>query len=405
MIIFVPTLARGIPENFVNMTVLLLVIAFLSLFFSSLVFLKKNKSFPDYLLGSWFIFMALHMVILYVQMYNAHNNYPYPEIIGMDISLVAVHPIWIFLYILAFIQPGKNRYSMLWHLIPLAVLNLVLLFTFYTRSNEEKIRSYDFALHGTGFIDKSLELTVLLVISISLGYLIASYLVLRKHLKNVKNQYSNLEGVDLRWLRVLLYSIAIVFIINTILDLTRNYSGMLPNETSVYFGYVSILAGISYVGIHGIRQTSFFINEINGGSEVFGNNKPGDEISGKIDTGIPTDRDLDDNFGLLVRYMEDEKPYLEFDLNLPGLAQQLGFRPHYLSQLINQETGKNFFDFINQYRVNEFKTRVRQPGNQVYTLISLAYDCGFNSKATFNRVFKNLTGHTPSAYLRNKELH
>lgn len=384
------------------MTVLLLISAFLALFFSGLIFLKKNRNYSDYLLGFWFVFTAFHMGMLYFQMYNAKNNYPFPEIIGTDISLVAVHPIWIFIYILSFVQPQSNNFRLLWHLSPILILNLVLLNTFYLKSSAEKIRSYEISLGGEGYIDKGLELTVLLVISISLAYLIASYWLLRKHLRNVKNHYSTLEGVDLKWLRVLLNCIAIAFILNAVMDLSRNYFDSFNSLASIYFGYIIILVAITYMGIHGIKQTKIFVSSDSNGKE---DNRENDRLNGSQNQDEnELLNSLDTDFKKLVQFVESEKPYCDFDLNLYKLAEISGFKARYLSQIINQSTGKNFFDFINSFRIKEFKIRIRQPENINYKLISVAYDCGFNSKATFNRVFKNQTGYTPSQFISDPSL-
>ena len=384
------------------MTVLLLISASLALFFTGLIFLKKNINYSDYLLGFWFVFTAFHMGMLYFQMYNAKNNYPFPGIIGTDISFVAVHPIWIFIYILSYVQPPSKNFRLLWHLLPILILNLVLLNTFYMKSSAEKIRSYEISLAGEGYIDKGLELTVLLVISFSLAYLIASYWLLRKHLKNVKNHYSTLEGVDLKWLRVLLYCIAIAFIMNAILDLSRNYFDFINSLASIYFGYIIILVAITYMGIHGIKQTKIFVSYSSTEKE---DNWEKDRLKGtKNQDEIELENSLDADFKKLVQFVESEKPYCDFDLNLDKLAEMSGFKARYLSQIINQSTGKNFFDFINSFRIKEFKKRIMQPENINYTLISVAYDCGFNSKATFNRVFKNQTGYTPSQFMSDSSL-
>ncbi len=60
--------------------------------------------------------------------------------------------------------------------------------------------------------------------------------------------------------------------------------------------------------------------------------------------------------------------------------------------------GKNFSDFVNNYRIEEFKSKIQDPGNKKYTILSIAMDCGFNSKSSFNTVFKKLTGQTPTQY-------
>ena len=85
------------------------------------------------------------------------------------------------------------------------------------------------------------------------------------------------------------------------------------------------------------------------------------------------------------------------------LARRLNTHPNYLSQVINEKEGKNLYDYVNTLRIEEFIKLVSQPHNQNLTLLSLAYECGFNSKSSFNRYFKKTTGQSPSEYL--KQLH
>lgn len=124
-----------------------------------------------------------------------------------------------------------------------------------------------------------------------------------------------------------------------------------------------------------------------------------------------TAKELDDNNELqddpllvelnerLVQYMGNEKPYLNPELSLPELANSLEISRNQLSGLINQFHKKNFYEFVNQYRIDEVKKLMQDPLNKHLKLISLAYDAGFNSKASFYRIFKQLAGMTPSEYL------
>ena len=101
----------------------------------------------------------------------------------------------------------------------------------------------------------------------------------------------------------------------------------------------------------------------------------------------------------LKKLMESEKIYTESELSLYELANRLDTLPNYLSQVINDKEGKNFYDYINMLRIDEFKRLVSRPESRKYTLLSLSFDCGFNSKSSFNKNFKKVTGQSPSEYL------
>ena len=104
-----------------------------------------------------------------------------------------------------------------------------------------------------------------------------------------------------------------------------------------------------------------------------------------------------------MKFIEDEKPYLDNELTIYSLAAQLNLPPYILSQLINQHSGKNFFDFINQYRVEQVKEKIRDQSHYRQTLLAIALDCGFNSKSSFNRVFKKITDQTPREFVKSLE--
>ena len=104
----------------------------------------------------------------------------------------------------------------------------------------------------------------------------------------------------------------------------------------------------------------------------------------------------------LMHLMAEQKPFKNPDLTLNELAGILEVHPNYLSQVINSKEKKSFYDLINEKRVEEFIKLISQPSNQQYTLLAISYDCGFNSKASFNRNFKKYTGLTPRDYLKQQ---
>lgn len=385
------------------MTYLILISSCLAFFLAILVVFKKRRSYSDWLLFSWLIFIALHTGLEYFQLYNAEHGYPFPWVIGITFSFTAVHPILIFVYILSTIQPSSRNRRIFWHLLPVVLVNLALVLTFYLKTPSEKIRIFENALMGIGYDDMGVELTTYLVLSLTFGYLIANIYLLRRHSRVIRNQFSTLEGKDLKWLRKLLYSAAFVLLISILFEVTNNYLNISSPGTSNTIIYFSLAAGLFYLGLSGIRQTDIFVEsdpslEVLSDSVKQTRQTPSNKM---LEDPAVSDQENRRKYEKLLDFMQTEKPFLDSNLNLAMLSGQLGYKTHLLSHLINDYGGRNFFDFVNSYRIEEFKRMVGQPEQRKYTLISIAYDCGFNSKATFNRVFRSFTGLSPSDYFNS----
>ena len=116
----------------------------------------------------------------------------------------------------------------------------------------------------------------------------------------------------------------------------------------------------------------------------------------EIDKGLNSELIL--NNEKLVEFMNREEPFLKADLSLNDLSESLGFSRHQLSNVINQCHEMNFYEFINSYRVEKVKGLMKDPANSNLKMMSIAYDAGFNSKASFNRIFKQITKMTPTQY-------
>jgi AraC-like DNA-binding protein len=98
--------------------------------------------------------------------------------------------------------------------------------------------------------------------------------------------------------------------------------------------------------------------------------------------------------------MEEQKPFVRSTLTLQELSDELQISAHNLSEVINTKLGKNFFDFVNGFRVKEVQARLADPQYDHLTILAIAQDAGFNSKSTFNTIFKKVTNQTPSEYRR-----
>jgi|GEM_PF-7122833 len=107
----------------------------------------------------------------------------------------------------------------------------------------------------------------------------------------------------------------------------------------------------------------------------------------------------------LVHYMESEKPYLDQKLSLHGLSETLQIPSNTVSRIINEQLGQSFNDMINTYRLQEVKQKLMDSSQDHKTILALAFESGFQSKASFNRVFKKMEGKTPSEYKESFRSH
>ncbi len=100
-------------------------------------------------------------------------------------------------------------------------------------------------------------------------------------------------------------------------------------------------------------------------------------------------------------FMKTKKPFLDGELTIEDVSREIEIPRHAITQIINQKVGKNFYQFVNEYRVQETKKRIIDPEYANLTILAIGFDSGFNSKSTFNTIFKNVTDMTPSEYRKS----
>jgi len=135
--------------------------------------------------------------------------------------------------------------------------------------------------------------------------------------------------------------------------------------------------------------------------QVCGDNNQEQPVEEKYKTNRLSETECKELYEKLVAYVEKERPYINPDLKMGDLAVALGTSSHSLSYLLNQYLNQSYYDFINDYRVAEFKRLVVDSKYSRYTLAALAELCGFSSRASFFRSFKKSTGVTPNEYIRS----
>jgi AraC-like DNA-binding protein len=217
-------------------------------------------------------------------------------------------------------------------------------------------------------------------------YLFMSGKLIIKHQKQLKNQYSNTKYSNLNWLKYLTIGLFVVYLLGSLLGGVLCYL-RIPLYYINYYVYSAIVLFVFGLGYFGIKQKDVFIT----------NNQEEKKDSFKKPIVIEKKDELFAE--KLQQYMILQKPYLNEKLTLIDLASSLKVKPYYITFVLNHVMNKKFYDFVNYYRVEEIKKRLDEGHNSKYTMLSIGSDCGFNSKASFNRIFKAYTGYSPTEYI------
>jgi AraC-like DNA-binding protein len=265
-------------------------------------------------------------------------------------------------------------------------------FYIYTQSPEWRIAFFE----DTSFVSRPLlfNLILFIVAIVYPVYVILIYGLLKKHLKNIKRVYSCRDQIDLYWVNYLLISVSVLWIISLYSKFISGYFNSLHYSNATMTVYFFELIIIMIIGYFGFKQGMIFFGSSSGESS---NVDPE-----KYKTSGLRSEDAKAFLPILLEYMESKKPFLNNRLTISELAGQLEIPTNHLSQIINEQVGKNFFEFVNQYRVEEVKQRILENHERKFTLLAIAFDSGFNSKSSFNSIFKKQTGLTPKEYMKRK---
>jgi len=367
---------------------------FMSFFITFLLLTKRHKALSDKMLAIWVAVIGLHLLNYYL--YNLGYWEQYPHLVGVTAPFPLLHGPLLYLYTLYSLRSDTRlRRADYLHFAPAALAYLYMSPFFFFYSAQEK------AMVDAGTLpDFAVFSSILLVAFIVSGltYAILSYRLTLQHKRKIKEHFSYREGINLNWLRNCILGIGIFFFTATIVVILREVLGMVFSFNSDYIFYTVIIVFIFYLGYFGIRHQDMFTHNPETENNI--HPKAGEEKYKR--SGLKPDI-LSELHKKLIKHMEEGQPYLDPKLTLAGLAAQMEISPNQLSQVINQKEQVNFHDFVNKYRIEEFVKRASQ--NTSFSLLAHALDAGFNSKSSFNGIFKKHTGMPPSHYLAQKTTH
>lgn len=375
----------------------LLLIFFVHLAVYSFLFLKRGVvlvTLSDRLLG-WFLFCSALFILPWMTGFGGwYDNQPYRDVLFYTpfINALFFGPL-LYLYIksltnvnyrlkkadLLHFVPGMLY--LLWRLVMVVVDKLVL--KHYYLMNGRVDSSFS-AWYSFAWLPSLLAY---------LGFSIRYYLQYRKF---TYFELSFADAAGLKWLRNFLYASALITLLEFSKFLLSLFFDLQYGEVWYYFFGFALV--VYYIAISGYSPLGFSSHKLNFAPPLL--------LAYERPLYLPQAAETTEEVEWMAGWadkvksaMEADHLYRNPDLTLTALAEVLGTNPSLLSKVINQQFKLNFNDYVNRYRVEEVKRLMVDEKYQQFNLLAIAYDAGFNSKSTFNRAFKKVTGLNPKDFL------
>lgn len=353
-----------------------------SFFAGLLIATKKPSSTANRIMAAWIFLLCIELIFALI-------NSRVIEMYSFQFITFTYGPL-MYLYIRFMTDPRRTfNWLELLHFIPFLAF-FILSVTYRSHPIVKDLRNF--------FEDDNMfPLRIIYGISFFLSitvYSILAFIEISRHQRNLKNLISYTSGlVTLNWLKIISISFYVAYFILFILGGLNMIGNYIPFDPYfIIFAFITIFS-FAY-SFYGIKQPVIF------GSVVLITAEEKKDTEKYSRSGLK-EKQAEEYLAKLVAYVEGSKPFLNRDLSIQDLAGLTGIPRHHITQVLNEKHGKNFFTFINEYRVKEVIERFRDEKNNNYTILSIAFDSGFNSKTTFNSIFKAQTGQTPSEFRGN----
>ncbi|MCU0436513.1 MAG: AraC family transcriptional regulator [Raineya sp.] len=328
--------------------------------------------------------------------YDKHNTYTTFMFYFPFNNLIIAGPLFYFYFLSVTntqFQIKKEHFKhfilpALWGL--LIIVKFVVDFTYYYPF--PKIEALQYGTKGYwAELDKSVIANIISYFS----FFYYVYLTLQKYKAYqgyILENFSSTEKIDFVWLRNLLYAIFAVGVVAFVFFMTSTLFIKL-SYTQDWVAYLILGILVYYISIYGYYTDKPY-------KLHFEEKTVTHTIEKTLEKTSQDTLELEAWKGKIEKYILENQSYLNSELTLSELSKALSTNTSYLSRVINEGFEQNFNDFINAHRIKEFVKRIEKGQHKTETLLSVAYDCGFNSKATFNRAFKKIYAQTPVEYIK-----
>lgn len=352
------------------------------LIFCVLFLFRKTNIRANAMLALFLFSVSFTLFISLVLDFQWYNSYPWLHWLPFSLTF------WLgpsFYFYIRFISRPDYRFRKIdfWHFAPVvfnyfhSIYHLILGRT----DPYPKLHNFTEALETYGILSMVI-------------YFVLALRLIQKYELSILDNVSNLDQITLKWLKEfivvvfasLFFVLAFILIdFSLLIDFRKEYS------STYFFKYDDLIKSINVVSLYWLGIRGYFQQSIL-------RPYPKGKNFGKMIPSMDQEKISDAHVELLIQSMKKEKLYLIPSLNLSTLEEKINLPAREISRTLNIGLGKNFYYFVNEYRIKEAQQRLADPQYDHLTVLGVAFDSGFNSKATFNRIFKELTGESPSQY-------
>jgi len=360
---------------------------FATLLILFLLIKSEQKALPQKLLILFFAILFCFLLNNYAENHNIPILFVFTFLISFCIE-VLLGPL-IYLYIKSLFEDNEKLLRKNWlHFIPLVLhtIFLTIPMLIYIFKDEYPFSYIEYLNENSAYVIATLMVYLLI-------YFLVSLKLFHKYRNAMQLNYSSIDESNFRWVKNMLIGAIIISCIELLINLYEIFIAELHWETG-NITLVSVIIWIGYLGYYGVNQTKVLLPDFLIKNEPVANSTK--EKSTALSSLSPADKKALET--QLENLLQTEKPYLDEDLTLGKLAEMVHTTDKKLSGFLNQEMKTTFYDLINKYRVDAVKKKLDSREFEKLTLLGIAYESGFKSKTSFNRIFKRETGLSPSEY-------
>ena len=341
-----------------------------SLFAAILMFTKRESSLSDKILSGWLLLLSADFM-------SCGINYEFFEKPLLSSSFLLFNPA-LYLYISSL---TRSNFKLKWlHILHLAPF---IIFEIYAYGIQQSFSLDTFFIKDEHYLFR-MVFGAATIIS-WLVYNPLSLVLVHKHRMRLRNKLSNIErNENLGWVLAVAIFYVVYCILAFLITVVAFYAKLNPQTPHIY-NYITLLVLIYVMSFYGLRQ------------KVLPKLLLVDEPLIPYKNSTLNEKTKEIIRQKIIDYFEKEKAFLNPDLNMDLLSDSLKIPKYQLTEVLNSDIGKSFFQFVNFYRVEAVKQMLGDANNK-YSIEAIGYECGFSSKSSFYTVFKNMTGETPVSF-------